>query len=144
MLVSLPAAMNNSRSAHVGQKREKEESNKTVMSDDDDDENDGKERFDDDEDFATLLNADFQMGQQLILSIKQLSESNKRLKAENEKLKLDVQIIQRGLEAFIYTKQDLLVTKSSGAIDSETDDTTKNKLPWRACVWRRVSFNTSR
>jgi hypothetical protein len=112
MLISLPFAMNNSLSAHVGQKRKYEESTKTVIIDDDDDGNDRKEGFDDDEASATLLDADIQMGQQLILSLKQLSENNKRLKAENEKLKLDVQRIQRGLEALIYTKQDLLVNKS--------------------------------
>jgi hypothetical protein len=38
-----------------------------------------------------------QMGQQLMLIIKLLSDSNERLKAENETLKSDVQRIRSGL-----------------------------------------------
>jgi hypothetical protein len=61
-----------------------------------------------------------QMGQQLMLIIKLLSDSNERLKAENETLKSDVQRIRSGLAVLINSKQDLLSTKSNNdAIDNE-------------------------
>lgn len=138
--------MNNPQSGNAAQKREKEVSNEAAIIDDHDDQG-SEEDFDNDEEYETVLDADIHMGQQLIHSIKLLSESNQRLKAENESLKLDVQRIRSGLEALINTKQNLLATKRNNSIDNETDntallvtersdatdseiyDTIKNKLP---------------
>jgi cysteinyl-tRNA synthetase len=138
--------MNHSDSGNVAQKSEKEVSSEADIIDNHDDQ-DGIEDFDNDGEIESVLDADFQMGQQLMLIIKLLSESNERLKAENETLKSDVQRIRSGLAVLINSKQDLLSTKSNDAIDnepentalsvtnrsnvidSETDSTIKNRLP---------------